>query len=485
VIAAIHAPPLDFAPLAPELILTGTGIVLLVGGALAPRRSPSVLLGLTLVALAAAAVASLALWNWDGPASVLGRMVAADRFGVVSRLILLAAAAIGALYGYHYFSQSRESRFEFYPLLLFALSGMTLLTVADDLIVVFLSLEVLSLSLYVLTAFGFRTLSSEAAMKYFLLGAFSSAFLLFGIAMAYGATGTTNIGDVARALAGRTGTDALALTAVGLLLVGFGFKVSAVPFHMWTPDVYQGAPTSITAFMSATTKVAAFLGLVRVLDVSFQPLTASWLPLVAALAALSMIVGAVLAIAQTDVKRMLAYSSIAHAGYVLTGFTVADHVGITAALFYLVACAASVLGGFGAVMLASGGSLERSDLDSFRGLSRRSPLLAALMTLFLLSLAGIPPTVGFIGKVTVFSAAVRAGYWPLVLVGVLTSVVAAFFYIRVIVLMYMQESETEVSLDAGPATRLVLAVPAILVLVLGVFPGIVVPFLEKASIIRW
>jgi NADH-quinone oxidoreductase subunit N len=281
------------------------------------------------------------------------------------------------------------------------------------------------------------------------------------------------------------GSRAIALVAVGLLLVGFGFKVAAVPFHMWTPDVYQGAPTAVTAFMSAGTKVAAFLALVRVLDVAFHALSWDWTPLVWALAAVSVVVGSLLAIAQTDVKRMLAYSSIAHAGFVLTGLTAADQSGISAAMFYLVAYALMVLGAFGVVMLVSIRGEERTSLNAYRGLARSNPLLAGLMSLFLLSLAGIPPTAGFIAKVAVFQAAIDAGNWLLVLIGVLASVVAAFFYLRVMVLMYMVPSEEAAELDAPLVARAAIAIPAALTLLLGVFPGLILGFLERAAIIRW
>jgi NADH-quinone oxidoreductase subunit N len=290
-------------------------------------------------------------------------------------------------------------------------------------------------------------------------------------------------------LAGQTDSTALALLAFVFLVVGFAFKVGAVPFHMWTPDVYQGAPTPVTAFMGAATKTAAFLALIRVLDVAFQPLTWDWTPVIWALAAASIVVGSILAIAQADVKRMLAYSSIAHAGFILTGLTAANQDGISAAMFYLVSYAAMVLGAFGTVMLVSARGEERTGLSDYSGLSRRRPLLAGLMTLFLLSLAGIPPTAGFMAKVGVFGAAIAAGHWPLVLIGVLSSVVAAFFYLRVIVLMYMHEPGTAA---VGPEVRdpawlahAALVVPAVLTLAFGVFPQIVLGVLQKAAVLTW
>jgi len=482
----ITTPKLELAPILPELLVFGAALVGLLYEALAERTEARWHLAVALAGLVAGALATLPLWRWSGSATVLEGMVAVDRFSVVSRLLLLFIAAMGLMYGFHYFARSGDAfRGEFYPLVLLATTGMTLITAAADLIVVFLALEILSLGLYVLTGITGRIASGEAAVKYFLLGAFSSAFFLFGVAWAYGATGTTRIAAVANALAGLSGSRSLALLAFAFLAIGFAFKVAAVPFHMWTPDVYQGAPTPVTAYMSSATKVAAFLALIRVLDVAFQPLTWDWTPLVWALAAVSVVVGSVLAIAQPDIKRMLAYSSIAHAGFILTGLTSANQDGIRSAMFYLVAYSLMTLGAFGVVMLVSAKGEERTSLTSYVGLARRSPLLAALMALFLLSLAGIPPTAGFVAKVGVFAAAIRAGYWPLVVIGVVSSVAAAFFYLRVIVLMYMQDPSGVQEEDRSLLPRLVLGVPAILTLAFGVFPGLIVGILDKASILRW
>jgi NADH-quinone oxidoreductase subunit N len=478
-------PAVELGPALPELILVGTGIVVLLLPVFIRRAEPTALLLVALAGVAGAAMVSVALWNWDGDLTVLAGSVAVDRFGVVIRLILLGVAAIGLLLGHHYFERSGEVRSEFPALVLFATAGMTLFAVAADLIVAFLALEILSLSLYVLTGISNRLGSIEGAMKYFLLGAFSSAFFLFGIAMAYGASGSTSLAGVADALAGRTGSIAIALAALGLLAVGFGFKVSAVPFHMWTPDVYQGAPTAVTAFMSAGTKVAAFAALMRVLNVSFQALSWDWQPVVWILAAVSMVAGAVLAIAQTDIKRLLAYSSISQAGFVLVGLTAAGEAGISAALFYLVAYAATVIGAFGVVIVVSSRGEQRTSLPAYAGLARRSPAAAGLLCWFLLSLAGIPPTVGFVAKVAVFQAATAASYWGLVLIGVLASVVAAYAYLRVIVLMFMREPEEEAEPDRSLLPRLVVAVPAALVLVLGLFPGLIVEILDRAAVLRW
>jgi NADH-quinone oxidoreductase subunit N len=487
---AVPHPPLEFKPVMPELILVATAIVVLLLEALRPSSDQRPFALLSLAGIAGAAAYSVYLWNWvdepGRPAAVLGNMVAADQFAVFLRLIVLAVAAIGALLAYHYLDRAGEARGEYYALLLFATSGMTLIVAAADLIVVFLALEILSLSLYLMTGFSFRRLAAaEASMKYFLLGAFSSAFFLYGVALAYGATGTTNIAGVAEKLSGQIGPLALALTAAGLLGVGFAFKVAAVPFHMWTPDAYQGAPTCVTAFMSAGTKVAAFGAFLRVFNVGFSPLVVDWRPIVWGLAAVTMVVGSLLAIAQSDVKRMLAYSSIAHAGFILVGATAAGQKGIEAVLFYLAAYATMIVGAFGVVMLVSVRGEQHTSLTSYAGLARRSPFLAAVLALFLLSLAGIPPTAGFIAKVVVFGAAIQEGYWMLVLIAVVSSVVAAFFYIRVIVLMYMQEPVEALEIERGPVAAVGVALPAALTIVFGVLPGLLFGLLRHAAVIRF
>jgi NADH-quinone oxidoreductase subunit N len=484
---AVHGPIL-LRPVLPEVILVGVGIAVLLIDALYPERHHASLALLSLGGIAAAAAASLALWKWHGPSAVLGGMVAVDRFAVFFRLVLLAVAGLAVLLSYHYLERANEVRGEYYPLLLFATAGMTLIAAAADLIVVFLALEILSLSLYLLTGFSFRRIASaEASMKYFLLGAFSSAFFLYGIALAYGATGTTSLTAIAARLSGQIGPLALALAGAGLLATGFGFKVAAVPFHMWTPDAYQGAPTSVTAFMSAGTKVAAFAAFVRVFNVAFNPLIWDWRPFVWALAALSIVVGSVLAIAQTDVKRLLAYSSVAHAGFILVGVTAATQQGIEGVMFYLAIYAAMILGSFGVVMLVSVRGEANMSLTSYAGLSRRDPFAAAMLSVFMLSLAGIPPTAGFIAKISVFSAAVRAGYWPLVLIAVLGSVVAAFYYIRVIVLMYMQEPEPGLANESegAPIPRVAVALPAALTLLFGIVPGLLFGVVKTASVIKF
>jgi NADH-quinone oxidoreductase subunit N len=462
-----ETPALNLAPILPELILAGAAMAILLVDAARPVPNQRVVAAGAMVAVVAAG--AVVVRQWFVPPgtelTVLAGMVAVDRYALFFRLVILASAAVAILFSAHYLARTGESRGEYYALLLFAAGGMTLLTAAADLIVVFLALEVLSLSLYVMAGFSWRRLSSqEASLKYFLLGAFSSAFFLYGIAMAYGATGTTSIGGLA---------------------VGFAFKVAAVPFHMWTPDVYQGAPTPVTGFMAAGTKVAGFAALIRVAQVALGPIAWELTPVLVVISALTMVVGSILAIAQDDVKRMLAYSSIAHAGFVLVGVAAGNQEGISGAMFYLAAYAAMILGAFGVVILVSRVGEERTSLRAYRGLGRRNPLLGGLLVLFLLSLAGIPPTAGFMAKVLVFGAAVDAGLEGLVVVAVLASVVAAFFYIRVIVLAYMEDPEDEVRVRTEPAPGWALAVVAAVTVILGVFPSLLLDPLQTAGVLRW
>ncbi len=487
-----EAPQIVYSPILPELIVAGAAIFILLLDAMRPIRDQRVLAFLTLLALGGGAWATLRLWGpfaFDPAApervTVLGGMVAADRYALFFRLVILGAAAIAVLLSSTYLERTGEGRGEFFSLVLFATAGMTLLAASTDLIMVFLSLEVLSLSLYVMAGFSLRRLASqEASLKYFLLGSFSSAFFLYGLALAYGATGTTSLAGIAGGLAA-DGASGLAIAAAALLLIGFAFKVAAVPFHMWTPDVYQGAPTPVTAFMAAGTKVAGFAALIRVTQVALGGLGWDVQPVLYGVAILTMVVGSLVAIAQSDVKRMLAYSSIAHAGFILVGVAAGNQEGISGAMFYLLAYAAMIMGAFGVVMLVSRRGEARTSLDSYRGLGRTNPALAGLLALFLLSLAGIPPLAGFWGKVFVFEAAIAAGLWPLVVVGVLASVVAAFFYIRVLVLTYMQDPVEEEAAEPAAAPAVALLATAAVTVVFGFFPGIVLGPLGDAAVLRW
>ena len=418
--------------------------------------------------------AAISTWLlWDRQATSFG-VVAADNFGlfVTGTLVVVGLLSLGI--SVPTLDRERLPRGEYYALLLFALAGMMLMATATDLLVIFLALEVLSLAVYVLT--GIRRQSAagtEAAFKYFLLGAFSSAFFLYGIALVYGLTGSTRLDRVGTLIAAQALTPApLQLAAVGLLLVGFAFKVSAVPFHMWTPDAYEGAPPAVTGFMSTGVKAAAFAAFARVFLSALEPLRDDWRPLVWGLAALTMVVGTVVGLAQTNVKRMLAYSSIAHGGYLLVALVSANDIGKGAMLFYLLTYAVTNLGDFGVIAALESNDRANDQVSDYAGLWRRQPALAALMTIFLLSLGGFPPLGGFIAKWYVFSAALTAGYTWLAIIGVLTSVVSVVFYLRIIVMMYMTDGDDLPAIDVVPnPTAVALLASAALIFYLGILPA--------------
>jgi NADH-quinone oxidoreductase subunit N len=488
-------PEVDWRAIAPELALAVAGVVLLLVVAFWPRAGRGVLAGLTLAGLAAAA--ALTVWNWDLERVAFEGAVSLDGITRYARAVLLAVGVLATLMVAQ--GDSREgdpddSPPEVFPLLVFALLGMVLLAAASDLLVVFIALEILSLSLYVLAGQTRRLAAQEAAMKYFLLGAFSSAFLLYGIALCYGATGTTNLLEIARSTGDPTGDGTLLLAGVGLLAVGFLFKVSAVPFHMWTPDVYQGTPTPVAAFMAAGTKVAAFAVFLRVFAGALGGLVVSWRPVIAGVAVVTMLVGAALAVVQTDLKRMLAYSSISHAGYLLVGVAAAATVpaGVSASMFYLLVYAFMVMGAFMVVQYVSrlgppddDAIRERSSLEDYRGLARRHPWAAGLLAVFMLALTGIPPLSGFWAKYYVFLAGVEAGLTWLVVVAVISSVISAFFYLRVLVVAYLQEpvgeAGTEPASGRAPALGVALGLAGLLTVAIGLAPEALIAAARSAE----
>jgi NADH-quinone oxidoreductase subunit N len=372
---------------------------------------------------------------------------------------------------------------EVFPLTMFAVGGMLLFPASDDLLTMFIALEVLSLPLYLLCGLARRRrlLSQEAALKYFLLGAFSSAFFLYGGAMLYGYAGTLDLRGIAEVVATGSGKTSLALMGTGLLLVGVLFKVGAVPFHAWIPDVYQGAPTPITAFMAAATKIAAFGALLRVFYVALPELRDDWRPVLWAVAILTMVVGTVTAITQTDVKRMLAYSAVAHTGFILTGVIAENEAGLSSTLFYLFAYGFSTVGAFAVVgLVRDADGEEDTAMARWAGLGRRYPVVAVVFSLFLLAFAGIPLTSGFVSKFAVFKAAGEGGAIPLVIVGVLASAVAAFFYVRVIVLMFFTEPPEDAPKVVVPSvlSTAVVTVTAAITFALGALPQ---PLLDLAN----
>jgi len=375
---------------------------------------------------------------------------------------------------------------EVFPLLLFSVAGMMLFTAASDLITLFVALEVLSLPLYLMAGLSRkrRLFSQESALKYFLLGAYSSAFFIVGAAFVYGFAGSVNFSAIREAVVGGYTNDVILLIGIVFISVGLLFKVGAVPFHAWTPDVYQGAPTPITGFMAAATKVAAFVAMLRIFYTVFDGNVWQWQPILTGVAIITMIVGSVVAIAQRDVKRMLAYSSIAHAGFLLTGVIAFNKSGLESSIFYLFVYGVATLGAFGIITLIQDSQGEVTDLNRWAGLGKRSPVIASLFTLFLLSFAGIPLTSGFIGKFSIFSAAYEGGVTSVVIVGVLTSAIAAFFYIRVVVLMFFQDpSDSTVSVTL-PTLRSSIGVwsAAIVTVALGVLPTSTLSFITDLAI---
>jgi NADH-quinone oxidoreductase subunit N len=472
---------LDLRPLFPALIVSVTGLAVLLVQAFTPkdRRAPSAALSLAGLAAALAALVSTAVRAGEVP-PVTGGSLAADPLSVFLQAAILAVGIGVVLLSPSYLRATGGERGEYYTLVLFSIVGMLGLVSTLELISLFVALEIMSVSLYALCGLAReRPESQESALKYFITGSFSSAFFLYGVALLYGVSGSTTLARIAPAVAAPPpGMALLPVLGVGLLLVGFAFKVASVPFHAWAPDVYEGAPTTVTAFMAAGVKAAAFGAFLRVFLQAVPALGEHWRPALAALAIVTMILGNLGALAQTNVKRMFAYSSIAHAGYLLSAMVAAREVAAEAVLFYLVAYAAVNLGGFGAMAALAKDGREPLSLADFEGLSERRPALAAGLTVFLISLTGIPVSAGFVGKFQLFSAAVGAGYVPLAVVGMLTSVLSAYYYLSIVVAMYMREPKGEdawAPLDTGAGVTL--GVLAAAVLVLGVYPA---PLLELA-----
>ena len=455
----------DIYTILPLTILTVWACLLLLADLFIPKDRK----GITafLAALGLAITLGYTIWLGGYETTGFNNMVVLDGFSTFVNMLLLVSGLLGIALAYGYIKRMGLERGEYYTLMLFSISGMMLMAQASDLIIVFLALELLSIPLYVLAAFARPNLQSEeAGVKYFLLGAFSTGFVVYGTALIYGATGTTSLGGIFFAIS--SGTSSLLLTiGAALLLVGFGFKVAAVPFHMWTPDVYQGSPTAVTAFMSSGAKIAGFAALLRVFATAFPAISVDITSILWVLAALTMIVGNLTAISQTNIKRMLAYSSIAHAGYILMAFVPYGNkevlpVSVAAGLFYLVSYVVTNFGAWSVVIMlekAEGKGLEISD---FAGLAKKYPALAIAMTVFMLSFIGFPPTLGLVGKFYLFRAVIAGGYTGLALIGVVTSLVSAYYYLRVVVNMYMREGdpliEREIWLDFTTLVTAVLTV---------------------------
>jgi NADH-quinone oxidoreductase subunit N len=468
---AITLPVVSLRVIAPAAILAITGFVLMLLDLLPPRGRREHLAFVGLAGVVIALISAVLLWGSD--VTGFQGMAVLDNLTLFATLVIGYATGLVLLESIDYLKRRSMESGEFYILVLFAAAGMVIMAGANDLIVVFLGLETMSLALYVLAGF-FRTeiQAGEASMKYFLLGAFASGFFLYGIALIYGATASTNLDKIGAAVKAGAGRDPLLLIGFALLLVGFGFKISAVPFHMWTADVYEGAPTSVTAFIATGSKAAAFAALLRLLLESLRPLQGEWTWLFWVLAVLSMTLGNVVAIAQQNLKRMLAYSSIAHVGYMLVGIVAGGGLGGGSVLFYLLVYTFTTAGAFGIILLLERSGEEAVGVGDTAGLATRHPLAALALALFLLSLVGIPPTAGFVGKFYLFGAAVRSGYVWLAVIGVLNSAAAAYYYLRIIVNMYMREPEgTPAVIMPSFAGALAVAVALWGVIQLGIFPA--------------
>jgi NADH-quinone oxidoreductase subunit N len=413
-------------------------------------------------------------------------MFVVDNYSVFFNLIFLFSTAIVLLMSDQYLKQEGVNHGEYFTLILFATVGMMLMASGADLLTIFLGLEIMSISLYVLAGYKRDNMrSNEASLKYFLLGAFATGFLLYGIAMLYGATGTTNIKGIAEFLSNNPAlSNPMIVAGSSLLIVGLGFKVACVPFHKWAPDVYEGAPTPVTAFMSAGPKAAALAAFMRIFLVSLPEIEPKWSIILWVLAVLTMTVGNLVAIAQTNIKRMLAYSSIAHAGYALIAIIVGGSSGTSSLLFYMLAYSFMNLGAFAVIIVLGKKGEENSNIEDLSGLGYKHPLLAVTMCIFMFSLAGIPPLVGFMGKFYIFSAAIKSGFLVLTIIGVVNSVISVYYYLRVTVVMYMKKPIREFApLSLSPFILLALLITIFGTIFLGIFPSKIIAFAQNASIL--
>jgi NADH-quinone oxidoreductase subunit N len=507
-IAAVTTPGVNWTALAPVIALVAAALLIIMLKAVLRRDSRAYDASIA-VAVVGITVSGYFLWRlWSdvqdtGPYLTMSSTMAIDGFAIFLGAVVLVATLFTLMLSSEYLERRGiASRPEYLALLLFSAAGMLVMTTANDLIVVFVALEALSIPLYVLAAYDRnRRRSLEAGMKYFVLGAFSSAIFLYGIALVYGGTGTTSLSGMATFFSNVTLLEnGTVLAGLMLLLVGLGFKIGAVPFHQWTPDVYEGSPTPITAFMSSATKAAGFAALLRVLYTAFGAYQTDWRPAIWAIAILTLLLGSIVALVQTDIKRMLAYSSISHAGFVLIGLESGTKEGLRAALFYLLVYTFMTIGSF-AIVTVIGRRDDRHEISDYRALATRQPLLAALLAFFLLAQAGIPPTGGFIAKLGVFASVAnnpsfadqRALSYSLLVVGVISSVIAAFFYLRVVVVMYSSEADVPEGEAAARAevppisidvpTGVVLALCAGVTLWVGILPSLMLDFARDATLI--
>ncbi len=490
----ITIPLADLIAILPELIVIGAACLVLALDPVTPASRRDWLAWISVAALAACAY--LTISRMGTSVSAFSDLVILDPFSGFWKLLLYGVTGFTILLSLPYLKAERINLGEYYGFILLSLAGMMVMVSAADLLTIYLGMELMSLSLYILAGFKrFEARSLEASAKYFVLGAFSSGMLLYGISLLYGASGSTRLSAVAVAVSARGLDDPMLTLAMVLLAVGFGFKIAAVPFHMWTPDVYEGSPTSVTAFMAVASKAASFAAFLRVFLEGLGGLKADWYALFLILCLATLTLGNVVAIVQTNIKRMLAYSSIANAGYALIGAVVAGYepadqaartFGLSSVMLYLAIYAFMTLGAFAVIAMLRKNGLEGEEIEDFAGLAKRQPVPAFLMLVFMASLAGIPPTAGFIGKFYLFMAAVKANLAWLAVVGVVFAAISAYYYLRVVLVMYMREPETvgvEPRLSLSPALAVALACAFAGVLIFGVFPNPLVSFATQATLV--
>ncbi len=475
----------DFQVILPLVVLVIWAVILVLVDLWIPKKSKGITAALAVVGMAVTLL--LCLRQFSTPVAAFNGMVQVDGFAIFLDVIFLGSGIISVGLAFDYLRRMNIERGEFYSLIMISTSGMLLMTYAKDLIIVFLALELLSIPLYVMAGFArLQVESEESALKYFLLGAFSSGFVLYGIALVFGATGFTNFPDIVASVANKTVQMPLFLAGSALLLIGFSFKAAFVPFHMWTPDVYHGAPTPVTAFMSVGAKAAGFAALLRVFVTIFSSLAVDLTPVLWTLAAITMIAGNVIALAQMNIKRLLAYSSIAHAGYMAMAFVSygkSNVVGnsISGMLFYLVAYSLTTLGAWAVVIALEKPGMKGLDLTDYAGLGKKYPLLGAAMAIFMLSYTGIPLTLGFWGKVYLFGAAIQGGFIWLAIIGLLASLVSAYYYLKVIVMMYMKPGDPDISCDLW--VHIIAITCALLVVGVSFLPGTLLDWAGQALLI--
>ncbi len=473
----------EYFRILPEIILTLVATLIMFLEAVFSDAQKKIFPALSLAGLAGALVAAISANGSQGTA--FHDMLVIDGFATFFRVLVIAVGMLAVFASTEYLRRENHPGGEFYALILFCVAGQSLMAAANELIMIFIGLEISSIASYILAGYlRDDARNNESALKYFLLGSFATAFLLFGVAWIYGYTGSTNLSEIRRQLETPGGPSVLITgTAAALMFVGFGFKISAAPFQVWAPDVYQGAPAPVSAFLSVGPKAAAFAILLRTYMTAFSPIAQQWAPVLWACALATMIVGNLAAIQQSNIKRLLAYSSIAHAGYVLVAVTAHSEIGSAAAMFYLAAYAFTNFGAFAVVTHVARKGERYTKIEDFAGLAQKQPAMAAMLTIFLLSLIGVPLTGGFFGKFYIFKAALDSHLVWLTVLGLLNSAIAAYYYLRILVMMYMKDPEPSEALPAaGPALQIAIFGSAIATLILGIFPSFVLDFASKAAL---